>query len=303
MKVSASVKFFIALSLLALLLYLSGVESLLQSLSHLTFSSISLLLLLSVVLIYISALKWKLFLNALSADVPVLRLFNLYLLGYFVNQVLPSYVGGDVARSFYIGKRVGQHEAFAATILERYTGLVAMMVLACVALFLGEGVTLAIKLVVILLALGLIAVTVLALSTKLLKKISRLKMIAKVSTHLSRVQAGLLLGRSKSGLLIGTLLLSFLFHSFTVVNTLIAAHAVGWNNPPVWELFVVLPLILLIGALPISPSGLGVQEGAFFYFLQTLGATPGQALGVAVVLRAKSYVLALVGGVVWMLEK
>ena len=67
---------------------------------------------------------------------PVLHLFNLYLVGYFVNLFMPSYLGGDLVRSWYAGKEIGQHEALAATILERYTGFVAMIVLAILALLL-----------------------------------------------------------------------------------------------------------------------------------------------------------------------
>ena len=91
-----------------------------------------------------------------------------------------------------------------------------------------------------------------------------------------------------------------MYHTVTVVNTLAAAAAVGWSQPPVAELFVVLPLILLVGALPLTPNGLGIQEGAFFFFLCAVGASPAQALGVALVLRAKSYVLALFGWLVWL---
>jgi uncharacterized membrane protein YbhN (UPF0104 family) len=95
--------------------------------------------------------------------------------------------------------------------------------------------------------------------------------------------------------------LSITFHLLTVVNTVAVATAVGWASPPWGDLFVVVPLILLVGAVPISPHGLGLQEGAFVFFLHSVGATTGQALAIALVLRAKSYVLALVGALGWIL--
>ena len=101
-------------------------------------------------------------------------------------------------------------------------------------------------------------------------------------------------------LLYKTLGLSLLFHSIAVLNTIACAQAVGWANPPVWDLFVVLPIILLIAAIPLAPNGLGLQEGAFFFFLTGLGATPEQALGTALILRAKSYILAIIGGLIWL---
>jgi uncharacterized membrane protein YbhN (UPF0104 family) len=94
--------------------------------------------------------------------------------------------------------------------------------------------------------------------------------------------------------------LSFMFHVMTIVNTVAVARAVGWDGAPWGELFVVVPLILLVGAVPVSPQGLGIQEGAFVFFLQAAGASSAQALAVALVLRAKSYALALVGGVLWL---
>jgi uncharacterized protein (TIRG00374 family) len=290
----------IALIILAVLIYLADVRQLWAALSNLSLEAVGILLAVAAVLIYISALKWKLFLHKLGSDVPVLRLFNLYLVGYFVNLLLPSYLGGDAVRSWYAGKKVGQHEALTATILERYTGIVAMVTLAFVFMWFVAQVTWQIKLAVIIVALGLLTITIVALSDKLLEFLGRFSQLQPVLKHLRKIQEGFQLAKRSPGLLLKTLALSFLYHTFTVVNTVIVAHAVGWNNPPIKDLFVVLPLILLIGALPVAPNGLGIQEGAFFYFLKVVGATSAQALGVGIILRAKTYVLALIGWISWM---
>jgi uncharacterized membrane protein YbhN (UPF0104 family) len=97
--------------------------------------------------------------------------------------------------------------------------------------------------------------------------------------------------------------LSFLFHCLTVVNTALAAAAIGWYEFSVVELFVIIPFVLLIGALPLTPMGLGIQEGAFFFFLQLLGASPEQALAIPLLLRAKSYLLAIPGAFFFFLVK
>jgi uncharacterized membrane protein YbhN (UPF0104 family) len=117
---------------------------------------------------------------------------------------------------------------------------------------------------------------------------------------LARLQEGVQWGLSDRPLLIRAGILSLIFHLLTIVNTAAVAHAVGWHAVPWSDLLVVVPLILLVGAIPISPQGLGIQEGAFLFFLHSVGATSGQALAVALVLRAKSYVLALCGGLLWL---
>ncbi len=299
---SKLVRTLFAILILTFLVIQVDTASLLQALGHITLAQVLYLLLLSVLLIYVSALKWKLFVESFGKEVSLFTLFNLYLVGYFVNQLLPSFVGGDMVRSWKIGKSVGQHEAAAATILERYTGIVAMVTLALGCMWLSDVVTWQIRLAVFLVALGIACCTLLALSDRLLSWVGRYSYFKKITGELKKVQAALHLARRNYLLLAKALLLSFLFHSFTVVNVLAAGAAVGWWDIPVWGLFGVLPLILLVGAIPLSPSGLGIQEGAYLFFLSSIGATPAQALGIGIILRAKAYILALWGGALWLLQ-
>ena len=58
-------------------------------------------------------------------------------------------------------------------------------------------------------------------------------------------------------------------------------------------------MVLIVSMVPLTPSGIGVQEGAFYYFLRKLGAAPGEALGVGIILRAKTLLIAVVGWMLW----
>jgi len=296
-------KTFFGLAVLALLLWAVDFRKLIDAFSHLTLESIIYLVLMSVVLIHVSALKWEMFLESLGGKIPVARLFRLYIVGYFVNLVLPSYLGGDAVRSFYAGKSVGQHEALAATILERYTGLVAMVTLGIVASFVRSDVPWQIRGAMLLVGLGLAVITVAALSSRAIDLFERIPHLARVTKHLYKIQEGLHLARTDTPLLTKAMGFSFAYHLLTVVNTIVAATAVGWWNPPFMDLVVVLPLVLLVSAIPLSPSGLGIQEGAWVFFLQSIGATPAQAMGIALVLRAKSYIIAIFGYFFWQLEE
>ena len=296
-------KLLIAAVLIAALLYLVKPLELWHALAQLSAAAVICLILLSVLLIYISALKWKLFLESFGNAVNVFHLFKLYVLGYFVNLFMPSYLGGDAVRSFYIGRKVGQHDALAATILERYTGLAAMLVLALIFVWFVDYVTWEMKLAVVGVALALTTATFVALSTTLTAALGRITKLAPLMRHIGKIQEALDLARRNHALLLKALGLSFLFHTATVVNTLVCAHAVGWTTAPAGELFVVLPLILIIGAVPLAPSGLGVQEGAFYFFLTAVGATPAQALGIGVILRAKQVLIAGAGALIWAAER
>jgi uncharacterized membrane protein YbhN (UPF0104 family) len=282
----------------ALLLSVDGTE-LIGALSQLSVPLGIYLLYISGVLIYLSALKWKLFLESFGCVVSLARLNALYYVGYFVNLILPSHLGGDAVRSWYLGKSVGQHEAFAATLLERLLGLVAMLGLALISIWFVPSASVAVRGAIVCMAVGLGLAVGCLLSPWCLAVVARLPRIGRFVVHLQKVQGVLRGAAANRAVLLKALVLSLLFHSITVVNTVAAAAAVGWFGVPYADLFVVLPIILLIGSLPITPSGLGLQEGAFLYFLTGLGATPAQALGVGVILRIKSYVLAAIGGLVW----
>ncbi|MEZ4753649.1 MAG: lysylphosphatidylglycerol synthase transmembrane domain-containing protein [Bdellovibrionota bacterium] len=299
-KLSSFLKSLLSIAILCALLYLVDLNVLIDSFKNLTAQQIAYLLFISVVLIYVSSLKWSLFLTSFAHRVPVVRLFNLYLVGYFVNLLLPSFLGGDAVRSWYVGKRVGQHQAAAATILERYTGFAAMILLAITFIWFVSLATFEVKILVICAFLGLTAITLLGLSTGVEKVFSHFKSLNSSLPHVKKIQAAFRMAKKDKSLLFKTLLLSLLFHTVAVINTVASANAVGWDAVPVWDLFVVLPIILLIAAIPLAPNGLGLQEGAFFFFLTGLGATPEQALGTALILRAKSYVLALIGGLLWL---
>lgn len=303
MKLPKSFKYIVALVVIAWLGLLVDFEKLWVAFSNLTLPLIVILILISFILVYVSAVKWGLFLKAESNSVSIVKLFNLYLMGYFVNSIFPSYIGGDAARSWYAGKLSTQHSAFAATFLERFTGLIAMILMAFVALFFVSGLPDSISLVVAALCFGLVISLILIFNNLLVSICRKLPIINKKVSHVIKIQNVIQSALKNKTLLVNSLLLSFIFFAIAVVNVAVSAYAVGWVDVPVNDLIVVLPLILLIGAIPITPSGIGLQEGAYYYFLTMIGSTPEQAIGVALVLRAKFYILAIFGAVVWLLNK
>jgi uncharacterized membrane protein YbhN (UPF0104 family) len=309
----------LAVTILTGLLVWVGPRVLIDALAQITLITGALLLLLSALLVWVSAVKWRWFLRELrlpdasgaasgnlmstgvGAEVPGTGYLSaLYLLGYFVNLLAPSFVGGDAVRSYYVGRVTGQYQAAAATILERFTGLLAMLGLGVMVGWTSELVSAELYALVVGLAAGGVVVAWVSVHPGLENFIVRLPWGTRIARHVAAVQGTVWMLRRNHRLWWGTLGLSLVFHTLTVANTAAAAWAVGWVEVPLAELFVVLPIILLLGALPISPSGLGVQEGAFVFFLQGLGATPGQALGVALILRAKVYLLAVLGGLVFL---
>jgi uncharacterized protein (TIRG00374 family) len=290
----------LGVSLIAILLFFVDLGGVTNALLDITSSDVVIIFAISFALVWVSVLKWRLFLGRLGISASALHLFRLYLVGYFVNLIMPSAIGGDVVRSLYVGRDVDKMRAMSATLLERYTGFLAMVTMALVAVSWAPQVTHGVLVATVVIGGAAVGLTAVLVTGTLVRVCASLRVPEKVLGKLARLQEGVQWGLSDRPLLIRAGILSLIFHLLTIVNTAAVAHAVGWHDVPWSDLLVVVPLILLVGAIPISPQGLGIQEGAFLFFLNSVGATDGQALAVALVLRAKSYVLALCGGVLWL---
>jgi len=230
-------------------------------------------------------------------------------MGYFFNTFAPSYLGGDVARSIQLGEHLGDTvDGFSVTFLERFTGFVAMSLMALLSLFFGAIVTFEIKLLIVLINLISLVLTLVVFSKGLSKYFfsfllnlsGSLFSSTKIESFLKKTEEGISFARGNVKLFFVSMSWAFLFHILTVVNAYLAAYCIGWKTAPIMELFVVVPIVLLVTMIPITPAGLGITEGAFTYFLARIGATSAEGLAVAIVLRLKVVILAVVGAFLWL---
>lgn len=58
-----------------------------------------------------------------------------------------------------------------------------------------------------------------------------------------------------------------------------------------------VPLIFLLAQLPISASGIGIQEGAFIFFLAVVGITTESAFEISMIGRAVNLIIAIPGAI------
>jgi uncharacterized membrane protein YbhN (UPF0104 family) len=72
------------------------------------------------------------------------------------------------------------------------------------------------------------------------------------------------------------------------------------DAPDLGATFLVGPLSLCAGAVPLTPSGLGTQEAAMEEFFQVVGSAPGVGASVAITYRAMTYVMAGIGGLYYL---
>jgi uncharacterized membrane protein YbhN (UPF0104 family) len=200
--------------------------------------------------------------------------------GVFFNNFLPSTIGGDAIRALDTARTgVGRAKAVAIIFVDRFVGLLALMLFAVLGLFLG-------KFSVPSLATWVLGgAAVLALLAVLLFVLPRL-----VETRFALRWPGSVLARAFGW--------SLALQTLVVLNGYCLSRAL--HVPiPLPAFFLIVPLALFVMMLPVSVNAIGVRENVWAFFFTAFGVAA--ATGVAVAWLDYGLVLlqALVGGLVY----
>ena len=237
--------------------------------------------------------RWWVFMRAQKIYVPLLLAIKLTFLGQFFTNFMPSAVGGDLLRAWYISKHTDKRlQAAIGVAADRLMGLAGTMILAFSSFMLfmrdKEGFFQVGKKENPLktffsdhpipthwfLIGGVILLGILILFTKIfdLKKFfSKLKTIV---VHLLQQTYQVLLVYVYHpwillfGLVISILMQMLVIFSFWLIGRDLDMHA------PIHCYFVFFPMMWVIGALPLSIAGIGILEGGLvFLFVRFAGAS------------------------------
>jgi len=241
----------------------------------------SMALLLSVLFmgltIPLGVVRWRMVLRVHRIDLSLGRAMEISLVAHFFNSFLLGSTGGDLLKAYYAARETHHKktEAVVTVAVDRLLGLFAMLVFACVmmlpnlALLQAHKRLAALAVFVLLMMIG----CGLAIGLSFWGGVSRLWPKSRV--RLRKLPRGELLeqcldacrefGRRR-GFILRTLGFSMLLNMISVFQYLAVARGLGLNISPV-ALFVMVPMIACVSALPITPSGLGVREFFLTLFL------------------------------------
>jgi uncharacterized protein (TIRG00374 family) len=302
------IKTIVGISLMSLLLYLVDYKELSSIMRDVEPINLMIMIIIPHIAILISVIKWDWLLKALKIKISLNRLYRLYLVGTFFNNFLPSMVGGDVARVYLLGTgKRSMTSVTAATVIERLTGLaalVSMLVYSALDKLIIEKYPW-LSMVSILLVFGFAFFCILIFSRK--NYISpAMNINNKIANRVvkfigsSREQMRIYMGYKV--LLLKCYLLSFMFYFLAVLTVYFAAQTIQ-VEVSIEVLLVVVPIVLMIGLLPISLNGIGVNETGWVVFLSIYGVSLTQAVMIGFLIRARILLTSLIGGVFYLLLK
>lgn len=270
-------------------------------------SNVGLLLLSVVVGVLVnvsSALKWFMLIRARNMIVGYWRVFSYYLIGQFYNLFLPTSVGGDVIRSYQLGQYTGKKaEALASVFVERYTGVLVLLILAALAVvaklsvFNIDFIIASVALFVVL--LGLMAWLIIdprfynAIKGWLIRLLPITGIVfKKADAFLEAVN----LYRDQPMSIVWAFINSLIFYFLAVVNIYVTALVFSQDIIFV-DILVTTPIIMLIMNVPLSIGNIGLMEFAYSKVFDLMGYSPAIGLSVAILMRLKSLFDGALGGV------
>jgi len=295
--------------LAALLIWNDNGKKLLGVLAGFRFEYLLALLLVAIGTNGISSTKWGLFLKDRGHRLSWWRLFELYLIGKFFSNFLPSMFGGDLARVYIVGRQISSYSVSAASVfLERATGLVGLAILALTATLINPGmlenpiIAVSVVGVSIATALGVVAFYQPAVFALGVRIADHIPVIRKVAHKVERLLNDIGHYRSRHRLLLLSLIYSLGFHIVAALNVYVSCLAIGFE-PQLLDILVVTPVILVLAMIPVSPNNIGWWEWCFSVLLAGAGATAAEGLAVALVIRAMTLLVSLLGGLLLLREQ
>jgi uncharacterized protein (TIRG00374 family) len=234
--------------------------------------------------VYLSSRRWRLL---IPYPVGMRRLFSMYIVGSFFNTCLPGIIGGDAVKAYYLSRELKQHAstaetslgsgtsaiAVASVFMDRYVGLVALLILGLAIFPMGYDLLkkTPVPWIMPLLFAGFIVSSVLLFRFRLGE---RLRFLVGVYDYFNYYF-------TKRPILIKAFFYSLAIQLIVIVSVYILAMGMDIDIT-LLSLLVFLPLITLITLVPVSISGIGIREGAFVFFLGTMGVPPDKAMTLSI---------------------
>jgi glycosyltransferase 2 family protein len=262
--------------------------------------------------VLLGALRWRMVLRVQGLNLPLGRTLEISLVAQFFNAFLLGSTGGDLLKAYYAARETHHKktEAVVTVFVDRLIGLFSMLVFACVFITPNFGLLFAnrrlsaVTGLVLSMTIGCAGIVGLAfwggVSRRWPSARQWLRRLPKAEELERSVDACRQFGRA-SRFLVETLLLSMVLNLVCVLQFVLLAW--GLDLPvPMLVLAAIVPMIICISALPVTPSGLGVRESLYVVMLADtqLHIAATKAFSLSLLAYAGFLFWSLVGGVVYL---
>ena len=252
----------------------------------------------------LGAVQWGWLVRHAGLNVRRGRLASLYFIGLFFNHFGVGNLGGDVYKVYSLGRSEGAMARVAgATLVDRIVSAVALCSVgfaAAIVSLVRADVATRVPLATLALAVPVLAAAAVLLHTNWSAAVEKrlLRLSPRVAGRLANVLRSVRDYQERRGVLRGVLALSLVIQSSRVVAHYLVGLAMGWSMSfaDLGKFFLVIPILGLIIALPISIGGWGVREWAGVALFAPLGRQGEESVTLLALNASLTFVVSLVGG-------
>ncbi len=247
--------------------------------------------------IIVQAHRWQIIAGYLDFKRSLGEMVRYYYVGMFFNLFLPSTVGGDVSRCYYLSKGEGKYgRAFYSVMADRASGIAVLFLSAALGILLSSdaaSLPWQLKAPIFAGTVGLFGVmpfvpwltkTILGPNNWIARQFN---------------DSSLNIFWTNKPLVAKALVWSIIAQLLMVVCHIGVGLALNLTVP-LWYYFIFYPAVAVLGFVTPSFNGIGIREWAYTYFLMMVGVDRAHALTYALLWLALTTFTSLVGGLVYM---
>lgn len=236
----------------------------------------------------LSVVRWQWLLRAQDIRLAWTRTLQLAFIGMFFNIALPGAVSGDFVKAFYIAREVHgkRARAFSSILFDRVAGLSALVLVSAVSYWVGysslattpvfRGVqTFIVTAAACVIAFFTYLMLVRERHDPLLLFFRRAEKRFKRAGSFTRIYEGVREYHNRRWTVVQALAISVAIHLLVCFAFRQFSMALGEDFISPLSVFVVVPLGLLITAIPVLPAGVGTGHAAFTWLFLLLSSQRG----------------------------
>jgi glycosyltransferase 2 family protein len=315
-----AILFVVSVALLAALFYSIDFGRFFEAASRLTLEWLAVLVLVQAAVMFLTVLKWHVLIRRYGVSFG--NVFKTSMIAWMVNNVTPaSYVGGEAARAYIIGRldKVKTEKAVATVLADLFLNIVPVLFLDAFAIVLVLRLSMDLRIAWFLAIVGIFIIALILSSFSIILRrepsmrlfnglIEFVGRIRFLRERVRRVETGvdeLFMGFHKglkdamvdTKTLESALAMSFAVWALTLLRVYLVFIALGIPIDPE-VLIIIYSVLILVGILPLLPGALGLWEWAGAGLFAFFGVPLESAVAVVVVDRLLFYWLPILAGLV-----
>jgi len=237
-----------------------------------------------------------------GTGLSVAAAYYVNLIALFFNNVLPSSVGGEMMKAYYLYKdSKGSVSVFSAVVVDRLFGLITMLLISISTIFFFDSAQGSHKIMgsIVMLAASTITLGVFIFNKKIVDTLCQIHIPLLPAIFIEKIREiyrAMYEYREHKGIFGRCIALTLVGQTIYIIANYLLARSLAIEIPLAFFFFFV-PILLLMGAAP-SVNGIGVREATFLFYL-TEFTTSEKALALSLLTTFFMILVGMISGVVY----